>query len=151
MFLSLYEKPNKFASNVSLCLRPPPFLNNRRSGWQGKIDKVKCLDLCYSNVRDSRINRLSSLPALEELSVDSCLAVSDVSLGHLVNNDVIPNLQRLDLSDTNVSDAGMVHIAKMKHLTHLSLFYCNISNRGLLRMCCSPPKLRYTYMSCEIM
>ena len=106
------------------------FLFNRRSGWQGKINHVKSLDLSYSAVRDSHLNRLSSLTTLEELNLDSC-PVGDTAFAHLANEEVIPNLTSLDLADTSLTDAGMVHIAKFKKLTRLSLFYCNVSNRGL--------------------
>jgi Leucine-rich repeat (LRR) protein len=102
----------------------------RRSSWQGKIEKLRSLELCYSTVRDSQLARLTKLPYLLELNLDSC-PVGDWALGHLADNGVTPNLQTLDLADTDVTDSGMIHIAKFKQLKHLSLFYCNISNNGL--------------------
>lgn len=76
------------------------------------------------------MSKLSKLPSLEELNLDSCL-IGDWAMAHLADNDVVPNLTCLDLSDTQLSDAGMVHIAKLKNLRRLTLFYCNITNRGL--------------------
>jgi len=101
-----------------------------RSSWQGKIDSLKSLELCYSGVRDSHLAHLRSLPKLEELNLDSCI-VTDWGMAHLVDNDVVPYLTTLDLADTDISDAAMGKIARLKHIRHLSLFYCNISNRGL--------------------
>jgi len=101
-----------------------------RSSWQGKIDSLKSLELCYSGVRDSHLAHLRSLPKLEELNLDSCI-VTDWGMAHLVDNGVMPNLTTLDLADTDISDAAMGKIARLKHIRHLSLFYCNISNRGL--------------------
>jgi hypothetical protein len=94
------------------------------------MDSIKSLDLSYASVRDSHIGRLASLPFLEELHLDSC-PMGDSALAHLADHDVVPNLTCLDLSDTNMTDAGLVHIAKFQRLTRLSLFYCNVSNRSM--------------------
>jgi len=101
-----------------------------RNSFQGKIDKLRSLDLCYSAVRDTHIYRLNSLPMLEELNLDSCL-ISDTGVRHLAENNVLPNLKSLDLADTDLTDMGMAHIAKFTKLERLSLFYCMISNNGL--------------------
>ncbi|KAL7580137.1 hypothetical protein ACA910_012894 [Epithemia clementina (nom. ined.)] len=110
--------------NVSYC---PGIL---RSSWQGKINNLRSLELCYSAVRDTHILRLRHLPALEELYLDSC-PISDSAIGHLADSNVVPNLSSLDLADTDLTDIGLAHIAKFEKLTRLSLFYCNISNSGL--------------------
>ena len=101
-----------------------------RSSWQGKINKLRSLDLCYSGVKNSHLARLSNLPLLEEINLDSC-PVGDWSLAHLADNNVVPNLKSLDLADTDITDRALVHVAKLKKLEHLSLFYCEISNTGL--------------------
>ncbi|KAL3794113.1 hypothetical protein ACHAW5_010544 [Stephanodiscus triporus] len=101
-----------------------------RSSWQGKINSLKTLELCYSGVKDSYLSHLRSLPMLEELNLDSC-NVADWGIAHLVDNNVMPNLTTLDLADTNISDAAMSKISQFENMRHLSLFYCNISNRGL--------------------
>ena len=100
-----------------------------RSSWQGKINSLKTLELCYSGVRDSYLSLLRSLPMLEELNLDSC-TVADWGIAHLVDNNVMPNLTTLDLADTKISDAVMSKISQFENMRHLSLFYCNISNRG---------------------
>ena len=76
---------------------------------------------------------------LEELNLDSCI-VGDSGIAHLADNNVMPNLTTLDLADTNITDVAMTKIAQFKEMRHLSLFYCNISNRGtfwLFAMICS--------------
>lgn len=100
-----------------------------RSSWQGKINSLKTLQLCHSGVRDSHLSRLKNLPLLEDLNLDSC-NVTDWGIAHLVDNYVMPNLITLDLADTNISDAAMSKISQFENIHHLSLFYCNISNRG---------------------
>lgn len=100
-----------------------------RSSWQGKINSLKTLELSYSAVRDPYLSRLRSLPLLEELNLNSC-NVTDWGIAHLVDNYVMPNLTTLDLADTNISDDAMSKISQFENLRHLSLFYCNISNRG---------------------
>jgi len=101
-----------------------------RSSWQGKIKSLKTLHVCYAAVRDSHLSRLTDLPALEELNFDSC-PISDWSISHLADNNVVPNLVSLDLADTDLSDLGMMKIAKFKKLKRLSLFYCNLANSSL--------------------
>lgn len=101
-----------------------------RSSWQGKIDSLKVLDLCYAAVKDVHLSRFTNLPLLEELNFDSC-AVGDWSLAHLVDNNVVPNLTSLSLGDCDISDEGMAHLPKFTKLKSLSLFYCDISNAGL--------------------
>lgn len=104
--------------------------NILRSSWQGKINSLKSIELCYSSVRDIHLSRLTSLPMLEELNLDSC-PVGDWALAHLADNNVVPNLVSLDLADTDISDHGIVHLPKFRKMTKLSLFYCNITNAGL--------------------
>lgn len=101
-----------------------------KSCWQGKIDRLKSLDLCYSFVKDVHLSRFISLPQMEEINFDSC-PVGDWSLAHLADNNVVPNLTSLNLADCDITDTGMSHIPKFNKLRHLSLFYCNISNSGL--------------------
>jgi len=50
---------------------------------------------------------------------------------HLTDSNVTPNLTALDLADTELTDEGMAHVAKLTKLARLSLFYCNITNSGL--------------------
>ncbi|KAG7360712.1 leucine rich repeat LRR-containing protein [Nitzschia inconspicua] len=120
----LCHLPKLSGLDVSYC---PGIL---RSSWQGKVDSLKRLELCYSGVRDSHLSRLTDMPLLEEINLDSC-PISDWSIGHLADNSVVPNLISLDLADTDLSDLGMVHIAKFKKLKKLSLFYCNLTNSSL--------------------
>lgn len=122
---STLERLTKLSSlDVSYC---PGIL---RVSWQGKIKALKSLELCYSGVRDAHLSRLTNLPALEELNLDSC-PVGDWAISHLADNNVVPNLHTLDLADTDLTDLGMVHLPKFENLTRLSLFYCNITNAGL--------------------
>jgi Leucine rich repeat/Leucine Rich repeat len=88
------------------------------------------LECCYSGVRDSHLSKWSNLPALQELSLDSC-PVSDWSIAHLADNSVVPNLTSLDLADTDLSDHAIRNVTKFKNLKRLSLFFCNITNSSL--------------------
>ena len=101
-----------------------------RASWQGNIDALRSLELCYSGVDDAQLAQLRDLPALEELNLDSC-AVGDRGVAHLV--EAAPNLARLDLADTEISDVSMSMLAQLKRIRRLSLFYCNISNIGMQR------------------
>lgn len=121
---TLGHLPKLHTLDVSYC---PGIL---RSSWQGKINALRSLELCYSGVKDVHLSRLVDLPALEELNLDSC-PVGDWAIATLTDGNAIPNLKSLDLADTDLSDLGMVHLPKFKKLERLSLFYCNITNSGL--------------------
>jgi len=101
-----------------------------RTSWQGKINNLIKLDLCFSGVKKSHLSRLTDLPVLEELNLDSC-PIGDWEISHLAENNVMPNLTSLNLSDTDLTDVGIVHLQKFRKITRLSLFYCNISDAGL--------------------
>ena len=81
-------------------------------------------------MKDSHIARLTDLPELEEINLDSC-PIRDWTISHLADNDVVPNLISLNLADTELSDLGMIKIAKFQKLKRLSLFYCNLTNSSL--------------------
>jgi Leucine-rich repeat (LRR) protein len=101
-----------------------------RSSWQGKINNLKSLELCYSGVQDNHLAHFRSLPMLEELNLDSC-HLGDWSIAHLADNNVIPNITSLDLADADISDFGLSKIAQFKQMKRLSLFYCNVTSAGL--------------------
>jgi len=101
-----------------------------RLSWQGKINALQTLELGFSNVQDRHLSKLTNLPSLLELNLDSC-PIGDWAISHLADSNVTPNLLSLDLADTDVTDLGMVHIPKFTKLEKLSLFYCNITNAGL--------------------
>ena len=98
---ALEKLPCLSSLDVSYC---PGIL---RSSWQGKINSLKSLELCYSAVRDSHLSRLKHLPMLEELNLDSCL-IGDWAISHLSDNNVVPNLKSLDLFSGRVTDLGYV-------------------------------------------
>lgn len=85
-------------------------------------------------MKDSHLSQLTSLPALEELNLDSC-PVGDAALSLL--SEVTPNLTSLNLADTDLTDIGVGHLRKFKNLVQLSLFYCNITNGGLCHIAVS--------------
>jgi hypothetical protein len=75
---------------------------HRRTSWQGKIKMLRTLELCYSGVKDAHLAKLVDLPALEEINLDSC-PVGDWFIVHLADNNVVPNLNSLDLADTDLT------------------------------------------------
>ena len=62
---ALEKLPCLTSLDVSYC---PGIL---RSSWQGKINSLKSLELCYSAVRDSHLSRLKHLPVLSTLIAGS--------------------------------------------------------------------------------
>jgi len=104
--------------------------NILRESWQGKVNALKFLDLSYCNITDRNISQISFFPLLHELHLNSC-PIGDNAITFLADNNAIPNLAKLDLADTDITDVSMSKLPSFSKLTHLSLFYCNISNLGL--------------------
>lgn len=100
------------------------------NSWQGKIGALRSLHLSYSSVMDEHLSRLTNLPCLEELTLDSS-EITDWALAHFADNKVTPNLSVLDLADCDISDEGLSHLTNFKQLKNLSLFYCDVSNDGM--------------------
>jgi Leucine-rich repeat (LRR) protein len=101
-----------------------------RTSWQGTINSLKFLDLSFSNVMDTHMAKFTFIPQLQVLHLSSC-PIGDATISHLVDNNVVPNLEKLDLSDTDVTDFSMNKFHQFRKLTHLSLNCCNITNVGL--------------------
>ncbi len=45
------------------------------------------------------------------------------------------DLRALTLNHTRITDAGLVNLAKIRHLSHLSLEYTQVTDEGLLHLC----------------
>ena len=58
--------------------------------------------------------------------------LTDEQLGELV--DALPALKQLDLSRTQVTDAGLVHLSRLKNLEQLWLSGTSVTDAGLLHL-----------------
>merc|ERR1712223_1865315 len=91
------------------------------------------LSFCVS-VTDTGLKSLSRMAGLEKLNLRSCDNVSDIGLGFLAEGG--GHLSKLDLSFCDrVSDSAMAHIATgLSRLSSLSMSSCQISDAGVVRI-----------------
>jgi hypothetical protein len=119
----------------------------------GKLSSLDSLLLRNTNITGKGVARLHLLPKLEVLNVQGMTAVNDVTLRTISNGtrlkslnfhdckDItdagvaclapLNNLERLDLSTTQVTDAGLAHLSRMSEMRLLSLANTRVTDEGL--------------------
>ncbi|HEU4417351.1 MAG TPA: hypothetical protein VFT55_00355 [Planctomycetota bacterium] len=92
------------------------------------LPQLEHLDLTYSGVQSSAVERLQRLPSLRSLVLSHCPAFHGRSLAAVAR---IPGLRRLELrACPTLTAADAMHIAKLKELRHLDLRDCQGRFRG---------------------
>lgn len=116
------------------------------------LGKLRLLKLCFCDIGDGGFNHLASLTELRELDLSgnkevtgaglarfgpaqrltklslSCIPLTDQDFGGL---ESFRDLTSLDVCDTQLSDAGLVHIAKLTHLRSLDISNEEVTEAGL--------------------
>jgi Leucine-rich repeat (LRR) protein len=133
-----------------------------------KFQQLKFLDVGHSRVNDDLFELLGNLPRLEHLSfggnkmsgvalpllksipslkslsvsgqqrTDSGLwgvSVTDFSVVHIA---ALPNLEVLDLGETNITDRGIAELARLKNLHTLDLRGTRVTAKGLTSLAALP-------------
>lgn len=92
------------------------------------LPRLEHLDLTYSGVESTAIERLPRLPSLRSLVLSHCLNFHGRSLAAVAT---IPGLRRLDLSGCpTLAAADVLHLVKLTELRHLDLRDCQGRFRG---------------------
>lgn len=89
------------------------------------------LDVGGTKVSDRSLPLLSRLPNLESLSLGTYEEGADVTDAGAVHLGRLKTLRHLDLSGTKITDAALVHIGKLPLLEFLSLSYTKVTEQGL--------------------
>jgi len=93
-----------------------------------KIDSDGAISLHLSiSPQDSDLICLKKIHNLQQLDL-SWTQITDAGLQHLAN---LSNLQQLYLGETQITDAGLRHFANLSNLKNLSLWGTKITNDGL--------------------
>jgi hypothetical protein len=136
-----------------------------------KLTKLETLGLSCSNSKSKLTDRglafVSQVPSLQSLTIQSAkftdVGVPDLlklkklrflDLSHTEITDQgleslakeFPNLLRLGLTGTHVTDAAMVHVGKLTQLEHLTLSDTKVGDEGLKRLD-RLTKLQYVYVN----
>lgn len=88
-------------------------------------------------LRDEHLELLKSFPNLERLSLDFT-EVSDAAMVHLAGAE---KLTDLSLALTGVTDAGLARLTHLKNLEHLDLFGTRVTDAGIAHLA-KLPKLK---------
>jgi hypothetical protein len=111
-------------------LRPSDLTPDNFDTWARfleKVERIYYLDLSNSDIVDANLEHLNHLH-LEELDL-SDTAITDKGLVCLQK---IPGLMSLNLNDCKwVGDKGLEHLLSLTHLTRLYLKGTKVSNKGL--------------------
>lgn len=78
-------------------------ISNNALRYIGKMEKLKTLSLAFTRVDDKGMKYIKGL-----------------------------SLKELDLTETKVTDEGLLEVAKIGTLTHLNLAGCNVTDRGIV-------------------
>jgi len=93
-----------------------------------KLSKLQLLYLNFTKVTGRGLAPLGSLPLLESLGLPSQLSFADEAAKNL---SLSPALASLDLQNTNLTDAGLMFLCKIKSLRELNLSGTKITSAGL--------------------
>lgn len=96
-------------------------------GELGSLTELRALHLGYTKIESARLRELSTLKHLTTLDLHHTDIV-DARLGELTI--AVPALKELDLGETQVTDAGMKHLAKLP-LQSLNLEETAVTDVGL--------------------
>lgn len=94
------------------------------------LNKLRVLDLAFTEVPDANLIYLKPLTGLEELSLYST-PVTDAGLRHVAD---LTNLKVLDLGYTEVTNKGLEYISSLKKLEYLRLIETEVGDEGLLHI-----------------
>lgn len=92
------------------------------------LKELRRLDLSFTYVTDRGIEKLQALPQLEELTLDTCEFITDVSTSYLRANK---RLRKLVLRATDVTDVSLPYIAELTALESLDLSQTMLGDGGL--------------------
>ncbi|GAB4818137.1 hypothetical protein N2152v2_005183 [Parachlorella kessleri] len=89
---------------------------------------VEDLSLAYTACTDAGIRHLEGLPSMRVLSLDKCDRVGDRG-AHVVSS--LTALERLDLTDTNITNATLRCVGRLPRLERLNLSFTGANDWGL--------------------
>ncbi len=131
-----------FPDLVSLVLGPQ--LTDRALEYLRFVPKLLILKLVSNPITDEGLAHLRHAPHLEELQLHGCRNVTDAGMVHVGK---LKQLRHLDLGATKIGDAGLAHLSELSHLEHLDLMhYTKITNAGIAHLA-GLQKLTYLRMS----
>jgi hypothetical protein len=95
------------------------------------VPKLRILKL-GNPITDEGLAHFQHVPGLEELWLHGCKNITDAGMVHVGK---LKQLRYLDLGATKIGDAGLAHLSELSNLEHLELYYyTKITNSGLAHL-----------------
>ncbi len=107
-----------------------------------RLTHLKLLNLGGVEATDEKLNDLADMTDLEYLSIKRSAEVTDAGLVHLRK---MKRLHTLILGGTKVTDAGVVHLEKMTSLKSLDLENTKLTQAGIDRLQSVLPNCTISY------
>lgn len=110
-----------------------------------KLDKLNHLErliLSNSNITDISIQRAFNFFCLREINLSKCLFISDT--GFLMLSERNPSLEVVDISQTAITDSGLVGcVQALRRLVKLNVSQCrSLTSSGILQLAQFSTRLR---------
>ena len=99
-----------------------------------ELANLKTIDFRNTAITDAGVKELKSLTDLKKLDIGFHNNSSDQVVEQLAQLKSLTNLNRLSLSWTNVTDAGLVQLKGLTNLRELDLSFTRVTDAGLVHL-----------------
>jgi len=103
--------------------------------------------LCGADVTDSSLCHLRGANELKAINLDST-QITDAGLKELAQ--AVPNVARLSLVRTDVTDRGLAYLTKLPHISHLNLRDTKVTDEGIKHLIGLPRLERLSLNFCNV-
>lgn len=90
---------------------------------------LKLLSFSFTSISPRHFECLPILPSVEELDLAFCAEVSDKDIACVAQR--MPNLRRVYLPGTAITDEAVTHLAQLRHLQFLDIAQTSVTGRTL--------------------
>jgi hypothetical protein len=118
-----------------LDLREAP-LTDRGVTKLNQLRNLQSLDLCSTRVSAKGIAALSQLPQLRQLKLWQAKGIDDTAVPHFL---AMPQLEVLEIPETNVTAGGLFELSKSKTLNHLFVGDLGVSEEQVAELRAAMP------------
>lgn len=95
----------------------------------GEMHSIKRLFIGHNNITADGLRNLANLQKLELLSLDNCKKIDDKAVSYIVKT--WPKLEKLDVSETDVSPEGIKTISTLKDLEEIKIGSLDLKDADL--------------------
>jgi uncharacterized protein (TIGR03067 family) len=121
---------------TEVCLYPQQFQPDAQLDLLSGLQQLRWMRLFNCQISDDSLMQMTDLPNLKFLDLDFNTPTTDAGLAHFARH--YPQLETLCLHGTNVTDAGLEHLAALPQLNLINLTSTRITRDALPRLATFP-------------